>query len=235
VWGGGGGWGARPGGRPPPGGEELRGRFGREYDRTVKRTRSRKKAEADLEGRWQRVQGYQRRPLSAAERDDLKTRWEDVQATFVDAPHTALRQADTLLDEASRGRGYPDANQELRLDDLSVDHPDEVAAFREARRALSGKQRATIEQQRKAFLTMRALFEAAVERGEATRAVTPEPPPAYEHAGEEDAGRTSQIRDPQATSKADAAPATSPVVPPPAAPHPADPAADEAQVSERRR
>lgn len=212
--------------------DDLRRRFGAEYVRAVKRGRSRKQVEEELEGRWQRVKSYTLRPLSVDERDELEARWEDVQATFVDAPDTALRQADMLLDEASRKRGYPDANQERRLDDLSVEHPDQVAAYREARRALSGRERATTDQQRDAFLKMRALFEVVVERGDAARSRTPEPPPAYEHAGDDDPTTNLDDRSSPTTSTADAAPATSPVVPPPAAPHPADPGDGRAPVAE---
>ena len=211
--------------------EELRSRFGTEYDRAVKQAKSRKRAEQDLQSRWDRARDFDLRPLSVEEREDLKARWEDIQATFVDAPDTALRQADTLLDEASRARGYPDANIEQRFDDLSVEHPEHVAAFREARRAMSTKgSRPTTDQQRDAFLKLRALFEVVVERGDAERVA--EPPPAYEHAGEETADRTEPLEEqPPTTSTADAAPATSPAEPPPAAPHPADPADEDAPQS----
>lgn len=135
--------------------ERLRDRFGAEYDRTVDRVGSRAEAEAQLERRWERRERLQLRPVDPEQRRTFLARWEDLQASFVDGPASALRGADVLIDDLARARGYPDASGDQRLDDLAFDHSDEVAAHREARRD-DGDEEAS----RRAMLASRALFEA---------------------------------------------------------------------------
>lgn len=159
---------------------ELRERFGPEYDRTVARSRTRAAAEDDLEDRWDRHQRLRLRDLGAAERQALVARWDDVQASFVDGPESAVRNAEVILDEAARARGYPDASGDDRLDDLSIAHSDEVDAYRRASHPTDRKGRDAApdaETLRRELLAARALFDALVGGpGDADRGATPAAP-----------------------------------------------------------
>src|SRR5436305_14555862 len=94
--------------------QELRGRFGPEYDRTVEATADRRGAEAELKERQERVEHLQIRPLSAQERDRFAESWRAVQAEFVDDPGGATKQADHLVREVMQARGYPVGDFEQR-------------------------------------------------------------------------------------------------------------------------
>ena len=149
--------------------------FGAEYERTAEST-SRRKAEHDLEDRVERHGDVELRWLSASERDRFRARFESVQASFVDSPDSAVLAADGLIDEVAVTRGYPDVGERSRrLADVSVDYPEEVAAHRRGLAQLSGgDERATTEQQRKALLAARTLFDRLV--GVSDSDAAPQPP-----------------------------------------------------------
>ena len=111
---------------------DLQRRFGPEYDRTLEDADGRRRAEADLRGRQDRVEHLELHPLSPSSRRDFADRWQRVQAHFVDDPRDALWQADGLISQVMRERGYPMDEFGQRADDVSVDHPDVVEHYREA-------------------------------------------------------------------------------------------------------
>jgi len=111
---------------------DLQRRFGPEYDRAVQAADGRRQAEADLRARQERVGYLDLRPLSPSTRRDFADRWQRVQAHFVDDPRDAFWQADGLVSEAMRQRGYPMDDFDTRADDISVDHPSVVEHYREA-------------------------------------------------------------------------------------------------------
>src|SRR5271165_3365206 len=87
--------------------EKLRTKFGgAEYAREVEKD-GRRNAEAGLEGRAQRVEGFHIRPLAAADRARFVESWRGVQARFVDGPAGAVTEADQLLCDVMATRGYP--------------------------------------------------------------------------------------------------------------------------------
>jgi hypothetical protein len=166
--------------------EHLRGRFGPEYDRTVKRAGSRSKGERELLEREQRRDRMSLKPLSTERRRELLARWEELQASFVDGPESAVRAAEVLLDDAARERGYPDADPDQRLRDLAVDHSDEVDRYRQAapehgdRKGKHARQD-DADSLRRRMLAARGLFEALLgpdtDRGRSGREErTPEAP-----------------------------------------------------------
>ena len=142
----------------------LEDRFGSEYRRTVDDARSRRRAEDELVRRAERRRAYETRLLAQAERDDLRARWEIVQASFVDGPESALRAALALVEEVAVTRGYPDEGTKRCLDDVSVDHPELVADLR--RQPVDDDRWLTTEHRREAFVHARALFERLVSEGE---------------------------------------------------------------------
>ena len=89
---------------------QLHERFGSEWERTVGRAESRKErrnAEHDLAERADTRDELEIQPLGAASRQQYEAQWHDTQARFVDTPQDALREAESLLDQVMRERGYP--------------------------------------------------------------------------------------------------------------------------------
>jgi hypothetical protein len=138
----------------------LAEKFGPEYDRTVEAA-GRAKAEAELAARTKRVEKLQIRPLAAAERERYAELWRVAQQHFVDNPHKAVAEADQLVTEVMRVRGYPMSDFEQRAADISVDHPHLVTNYRAAHAIAersTGPQAGT-EDLRQAMVHYRALFE----------------------------------------------------------------------------
>src|SRR5215831_10656542 len=69
--------------------EQLRARFGPEYDRVVGETRDVRKAEASLAARAKRVERLHIHPLRPEEASRYRAAWQGVQAQFVDDPKAA--------------------------------------------------------------------------------------------------------------------------------------------------
>jgi hypothetical protein len=155
--------------------DRLRERFGPEYERTVDVAEDRGRAESELEARQQRVDSLDIRPLSGPDRARFGERWRVIQALFVDDPTMAVDQADTLIGEVMRARGYPVGDFEQRAADISVDHPQVVDHYRTAHRIAQRRIAGAIdtEELRQAFVHYRALFGELLETGasrEETRA-----------------------------------------------------------------
>lgn len=143
----------------------LAERYGTEYDRTVKQLGGRAKAEKDLIGRENRAGDYTIRPLSDAERGRFAESWNKTLARFVDSPLAAVSEAEQLLTEVMRVRGFPIGDFEQRAADLSVDHPRLVESYHAAHdlalKSRSGK--ASTEDLRQALVHCRVLYDELVE------------------------------------------------------------------------
>jgi hypothetical protein len=142
--------------------DRLRRLFGSEYDRTVQRFDSRRKAEAELEARLRRREAIDLRPLSDDAHGRYVTLWKESQKAFVDSPSSAIGQALGLLTDLMRERGYPAEGFERRSEDLSVDHPDLAERYRKAYSVAQANDRgeATTEDLRRAMKDFEALIEA---------------------------------------------------------------------------
>ncbi len=148
---------------------QLREGFGPEYDRTLEERGDQRAAEAELRERVQRRRGYDIRELEPQARDRYAARWRETQARFVDQPASTLTDADALVNEVMRERGYPVDDFEQQAADVSVDHPSVVEHYREAH-AVRASDETSTEQLREAFVHYRALFaELLGEQKEATR------------------------------------------------------------------
>jgi FtsZ-interacting cell division protein ZipA len=138
----------------------LKEQFGPEYDRTVRQSRDRNIAEAELQTREQRVKKYRIVPLSEADRAHYQHSWDRVQNQFVDDPRSAIKHADELIFEVMERRGYPVNGFEQAAADLSVEYPVVVENYRAAsaiaRRNREGE--AGTEDLRQALIHYRALF-----------------------------------------------------------------------------
>jgi hypothetical protein len=109
----------------------LQETFGPEYGRTVAERGDRRAAESELRERQQVRGRLEIRPLSERQRERYGSEWEQVQSDFVDNPSDAVAQADRLVAEVMRERGYPVDDFEQQAALVSVDHPDVVANYRE--------------------------------------------------------------------------------------------------------
>jgi len=111
----------------------LRTRFGPEYDRLLQSTKTPAEAERELLERQRRVQSFSLRPLSREEAEQFAQSWRTVQGRFVDDPRTAVNEADRLIEDVMRARGYPVEDTSHRLEDLSVEHAAVVNHYRSGR------------------------------------------------------------------------------------------------------
>jgi hypothetical protein len=139
---------------------ELRKRFGTEYDRILRDTKSARKTAAELAERERRVRGLDLRPLTSAARTGFCSRWTGVQESFVDQPDVAVTSAQRLVIDVLDERGYPTADQGQLLADLSVDHAGAVERYRSARE-LSDSSNGVVstEDLRQALIHYRAVFD----------------------------------------------------------------------------
>jgi hypothetical protein len=137
----------------------LKRRFGPEYDRAVEEVGP-ERADRVLAERADRVKRFRVRELSAADRDRFSSEWMRIQAGFVDDPGVAVGEANALIEQVMRARGYPSRGYEERLEDLSVDHPAVVQHYRAAS-ALSDSSRTgqlNTEELRQAVVHYRVIF-----------------------------------------------------------------------------
>jgi hypothetical protein len=146
--------------------KRLRSKFGPEYDRVVDRYGNQRKAEEDLANRQRRVEKFHIRELNPADADRFANAWQAEQARFVDSPREAIANADRLVNELMKTRGYPMGDFEQRAADISVDHPVVLENYRAAHAiALRDSQgTASTEDLRQGMVHYRALFEELLDR-----------------------------------------------------------------------
>jgi hypothetical protein len=141
--------------------QQLRQRFGAEYDRVLKKEGEVRRAEGVLEIRAKRRDKFKLRPLPPASCSEFAARWKSVQSQFVDDPKGSVSRADQLVNELMEARGYPMADFDQRAADLSVDYPVVVENYRAgheiALRHSSGQ--ASTEDLRRAMVHYRSLFD----------------------------------------------------------------------------
>ncbi|MFD3648994.1 hypothetical protein ACFWVT_27175 [Streptomyces cyaneofuscatus] len=151
------------------GGRGLRSRFGPEYDRVVARHGGDTKAAEQELGERVKLHGdLEKRPLTEAARADYTARWARTQEQFVESPQQALNEADALLADLSRDRGFPAGESfEERTAALSVHHAHHVDGYRRVHAARNDG--TGTEEMREAFVDARGLFDALLADGPATR------------------------------------------------------------------
>jgi hypothetical protein len=153
---------------------ELRERFGSEYDYATRETGSRAEAERELREREEHARNITIQPLSLDDRKRFETEWDAIEARFVERPTTAVLEADELIREVLRLRGFPIRNFDELVADLSVHQPDVVEDFRAAHSVLDRSDPGEIstEDLRQAMLHYRRLFAELVGQAPATRGAT---------------------------------------------------------------
>jgi hypothetical protein len=145
--------------------KDLRSRFGPEYDFAMREFGNRPKAEEALDARRRRMEKIHIHPLSPEEHDRFAEQWHSLQAHFVDDPSGSINEADRLVCDLMRARGYPMSEFEHRAEDLSVDHPHVVRNYRAAHAIAErqGKGESSTEDLRQALVYYRDLFDELLE------------------------------------------------------------------------
>lgn len=151
--------------------QNLRERFGPEYDRAVQKEGNVSKGERLLEFREKHRETLNIRQLSTEEQARFSDRWNEVQNRFVDDPAGAVAVADELIIEVMQARGYPTMDFTQRAADISVDHPVVVENYRAAHDIADRRSRgqASTEDLRQAMVHYRALFAELLEVKQAER------------------------------------------------------------------
>ncbi len=151
--------------------QQLKGQFGPEYDRVAADAPTRREAESELREREQRHEQFDLRALDPRKADRYRSRWQNLQASFVDDPAGSVVEADAMIRSVMKDRGYPVEDFETRAADLSVEHPDVVQNYRTAHGIALEHERgdADTESLRTALRHYRALFDELVETKEAVR------------------------------------------------------------------
>jgi hypothetical protein len=161
--------------RPQQRNRKLRQQFGPEYDRELAQHDGDIRAtDQVLEERVKRAGNLDIRPLDAAQRERVTAQWITLQEQFVDSPAKAVIDADHLLDEVLRDRGFPtpapagapadDSRDDDRYAALSVHHGPALPGYRATQQAAERAQRgeATTEELRQAFVNARETFDQLV-------------------------------------------------------------------------
>lgn len=143
--------------------QSLREKFGNEYDHAVEEAGNRKRAEQELLARADQVKKYNIVPLSAGDRDRFRSDWQRIEQRFLERPTTAVVEADELVADMMRVRGYPMGDFERHAADLSVTHPTIVQQYRAGHNVISRGGTASTEDLRQAMLHYRALFDELID------------------------------------------------------------------------
>ncbi|CAN5896455.1 hypothetical protein BH23ACT8_BH23ACT8_08790 [soil metagenome] len=141
--------------------DELRARYGSEYDRTVRAAGGERAAAADLHEREREREALSLRSARDDERDEIRARMAALQYRFVDDPHQVLLETQRVAVDALRVRGYPVVDdREKGLRALSVDHPEDSGPIREL---LEGSYGRDVGKLRELFIAARHAMATVVE------------------------------------------------------------------------
>jgi hypothetical protein len=131
----------------------------------------RDQAESVLQAREHRVERLHLRPLASEDREHFLRSWRSVESRFVDDPAGATVEAEDLLGEVMKARGYPDADFEERVGDISATYPRLVDEYRTAHETAASSRRGDgkTEELRRALVAYRSLFEGLLETRDTER------------------------------------------------------------------
>jgi type II secretory pathway pseudopilin PulG len=148
--------------------QSLQDRFGREYDRTMEHAGDKREAERALRDREKRHEQLELRPLAPEQRQRYVEEWQVTQGRLVDDPSGGVAEADRLVQQVMKDRGYPVDDFEQRVADISVEHPDLVERYRAAHGVAQASERgqASTEDLRHSIRHYRALFVELLDVGD---------------------------------------------------------------------
>lgn len=145
----------------------LKRHFGPEYDYVLERSGGRTEGESELRRRLRRRDELDVRDLDADERERFAAEFARAENSFVQTPRTGLRDADLLVQQVLRERGFPVEHFSEREAMVSVDHPDLVGHYRAAHAVAVADTTddAGTEQLRQAMVDYRYLFDELIGAG----------------------------------------------------------------------
>ncbi len=140
--------------------KKLHQKFGPEYDHVVQQVGDKEEAESALADRLEHVKQLNLHPLSMEQKERFADAWRQTQALFVDQPNAAIRQANQLVKEVMTAKGYPVADSEQRIADLSVDYPELISNYRLVNEIAAKNEQdgLSTEEMRQAMIHCRNLF-----------------------------------------------------------------------------
>ena len=158
--------------------DELKTRFGPEYELAVAR-QGRKGAEQVLEERLSAYEDIQHPSIGPSERETHTLDWRQAQYRFVDSPERAIREAEHIVVTVMEQRGYPAEDASSRADALSVDDPGLANSYRVAHQAflMADRGAASVDQLLDAFFLYRELLEFLLDRPQREDTVFDAEPP----------------------------------------------------------
>ncbi len=139
----------------------LRERFGPEYDEAVRRGKDRRAVEERLEALARRRDSLEIHDVEPQEHERFAQRWDAAQLRFVDDPGQAVADADALVNDVLRSRGYPVENFDDRAALVATDHQDVVEGYRRAHDTFAAHLQGgsgDTEELRQAFVGYRDVF-----------------------------------------------------------------------------
>jgi hypothetical protein len=139
----------------------LRERFGPEYDEAVKRGKDRRAVEQRLEALARRRDALEIHDVEPQEHERFAQRWDAAQLRFVDDPGQAVADADALVNDVLRSRGYPVETFDDRAALVATDHQDVVEGYRRAHDTFAAHLQGgsgDTEELRQAFVAYREVF-----------------------------------------------------------------------------
>jgi hypothetical protein len=139
--------------------QSLRRRFGPEYRRLAKQDGP-LAADRELRGRERRHARLELHELDPETREQYRAAWTDIQTRFVDDPENTSGAADELVTRLIADRGYPTADYDEQVAQLSVEHSRTLDYYRSAHDIHLRHERgeASTEELRQALVHYRALF-----------------------------------------------------------------------------
>jgi hypothetical protein len=129
------------------------------------RTGSPSKAQAELQAQKKRFDKADIHPLSPADQARYLELWKGIQSRFVDDPVVAVGEADFLVSEVMRLRGYSAADFDQRVADVALAHPHLLDHYRDACQVAARSRTGTADTEdlRKAVVHYRALMDDLLE------------------------------------------------------------------------
>jgi len=141
--------------------KKLQDKFGPEYQHIMNELGDQRQAEHKLAARLKHVESLEIRPLLVEEIISFRSDWRMTQVEFVDEPLASVQNADQLISQVLRAKGYPVEDFEQGVADVSVSYPELVLDYRELH-LIASMDSAEIfgtEEMRKAMVRGRTLFE----------------------------------------------------------------------------
>jgi hypothetical protein len=135
--------------------DAMRNRYGPEFDRQSERMGNTDIAGSALQERSQHVKA---RPLSPSERTRYRGDWERIEAQFLDRPALAVAEAERLVSDLIRDRGYRADDTDDAALDLAVTHTGISERYR-AGRAVVHSQSTDLGALREAMLHFRTVVD----------------------------------------------------------------------------